>query len=152
MDKKNPLSELMQESMSKVREMVDTNTIVGQPINTPDGVTLIPISKVSIGFGGGGSIFGNKKDPAVDPNLGGCIGSGVKIDPVAFLTLKDGIVRVLPVAVPAVSTADRIVELVPDVVDKVTNFVASRTKPEEPAEHVICEDSPEIVVTPKKEK
>ena len=53
--KNNPLSEMMQESMAKVREMVDTNTIVGQPIETPDGVTLIPISRVSIGFGGGGS-------------------------------------------------------------------------------------------------
>ena len=56
MEKKNPLSALMQESMAKVREMVDTNTIVGQPITTPDGVTLIPVSKVSFGFGGGGAV------------------------------------------------------------------------------------------------
>ena len=57
MEQKNPLSEMMQESMAKVREMVDTNTIVGQPIQTPDGVTLIPISKVSFGFGGGDSLL-----------------------------------------------------------------------------------------------
>lgn len=131
MEKKNPLSELMQESMSKVREMVDTNTIVGQPIHTPDGVTLIPISRVSIGFGGGGAAFGNKKDAAADGNLGGGIGSGVKIDPVAFLIIKDGLVRVMPVAVPAVSTVDRIVEMVPDVVDRVSNFIS--TKKGEPA-------------------
>ena len=54
MDKKNSLGEMLQESMGKVREMVDANTIVGQPIHTDDGVTLIPISKVSFGFGGGG--------------------------------------------------------------------------------------------------
>jgi len=123
MQKRNPLTEMMQESMAKVREMVDTNTIVGQPIQTPDGVTLIPISKVSFGFGGGGSEFGNKKDPSVDPNLGGGVGAGVKIDPVAFLIGKDGSVRVMPVAVPATSTVDRIVEMVPDVVDKVTGLI-----------------------------
>ena len=58
MDKKNPLSELIQECMAKAREMADTNTIVGQPISTPDGVTLIPISKVSFGFGSGASDLG----------------------------------------------------------------------------------------------
>ncbi len=135
MEKKNPLSELMQESMAKVREMVDTNTIVGEPIHTPDGVTLIPISRVSIGFGGGGAAFGNKKEAASDGNLGGGIGSGVKIEPVAFLIVKDGSVRVMPVAVPAVSTVDRLVEMVPDVVDRVSGFISSRKKePEEPVE------------------
>ena len=92
--KNNPLSEMMQESMAKVREMVDTNTIVGQPIETPDGVTLIPISRVSIGFGGGGTAFGAKKAEPDDPkNLGTAIGAGVKIDPVAFLIVKDGFTR-----------------------------------------------------------
>ena len=57
MEKKNPLSSLMQEGMEKVRAMVDTNAIVGEPITTPDGVTLIPISRVSMGFGGGGAAF-----------------------------------------------------------------------------------------------
>ena len=126
MEKKNPLSELMQESMGKIREMVDTNTIVGQPITTPDGVTLIPVSKVSFGFGGGGAAFGNKKDTAADGNLGGGLGTGVKIDPVAFLIVKDGAVRMMPVSMPAKSTADRIVEMVPGVVDQVTGFVNSR--------------------------
>ena len=131
MEKKNPLSELMQESMAKVREMVDTNTIVGQPIVTPDGVTLIPISRVSMGFGGGGAAFGNKKEAAGD-NLAGGLGSGVKIDPVAFIIVKDGAVRMMPVAVPAKSTADRIVEMVPGVVDQVSSFISSR-KAAEPA-------------------
>ena len=128
MEKKNPLNEVLQESMAKVREMVDTNTIVGQPIQTPDGVTLIPISRVSFGFGGGGTAFGNKTEPAADPNLGTAMGAGVKVEPVSFLIIKDGTVRVLPVAVPAVTTVDRIVELVPDVVDKVSGFIKKKTE------------------------
>ena len=130
MEKKNPLNEVLQESMAKVREMVDTNTIVGQPIQTPDGVTLIPISRVSFGFGGGGTAFGNKKEPAADPNLGTAMGAGVKVEPVSFLIIKDGTVRVLPVAVPAVNTVDRIVEMVPDVVDKVSGFIKKKTEEE----------------------
>ncbi len=126
MEKKNPLSDLMRDGMDKMRAMVDTNAIVGQPISTPDGVTLIPISRVSMGFGGGGAAFGNKKDAASDGNLGAGIGTGVKIDPVAFLIVKDGHVRVMPVALPAATTVDRIVEMVPDVVDKVSEFVSKK--------------------------
>ena len=126
MDKKNPLSELIQECMAKAREMADTNTIVGQPISTPDGVTLIPISRVSVGFGGGGAVFGNKKDAAANDNLGGGIGSGVKIDPVAFLIVKDGFVRVMPVAAPAMNTVDRIVELVPEMVDRFSAMIEKK--------------------------
>lgn len=117
-EKMNPLSELMHSAMEKVREMVDTNTIVGQPITTPDGVTLIPISKVSFGFGSGGGDYGK-----VQPRgFGGGAGGGVKIDPVAFLVVKDGMTRVLPVAVPPVSTVDRIVEMTPDLMDKVEKY------------------------------
>ena len=100
MDKKHPVSELMRSTIEKIHELVDTNVIVGQPITTPDGVTLIPISRVNFGFGSGGG------------------GAGVKIDPVAFLTIKDGVTRVLPVAVPPVSTLDRIVDMAPDLMDK----------------------------------
>ena len=81
----HPLSDLMRSTMEKVHEMVDTNTIIGQPITTPDGVTLIPISKVSLGFGGGGGDYGK----GARENFGGGAGAGVKIDPVAFLILKE---------------------------------------------------------------
>ncbi len=118
MDKKNQLNDMMRTAMDKVREMVDTNTIVGQPITTPDGVTLIPISKVSFGFGGGGGDYGK----APQENFGGGSAAGVKIDPVAFLVIKDGATRVLPVAVPSVSTLDRVVEMVPDIMDKVEKY------------------------------
>ena len=119
MDKKHPVSELMRSTIQKVHELVDTNVIVGQPINTPDGVTLIPISRVNFGFGSGGGDYGK-----VQPKgFGGGGGAGVKIDPVAFLTIKDGVTRVLPVAVPPVSTLDRIVDMAPDLMDKAEKFL-----------------------------
>ena len=121
-NRNHPLSEVMQDAMGKVREMVDANTIVGQPIVTGD-VTLIPISKVSFGFGGGGGEYGGKGNPPAPQNVGAGVASGVKITPVAFLVVKEGTVRVLPVAVPAVSTVDRIVEMVPDLMDKVSGLI-----------------------------
>ena len=101
-EKKAPLSELMDTTMSKIREMVDSNSIIGEPITTPDGVTVIPVSRVSFGFGSGGSDYGKTTE-----KFGGGGGAGVKIDPVAFLIIKDGITRMMPVAVPAVATVDR---------------------------------------------
>ena len=126
MDKKHPLNDMMRSAMEKVREMVDTNTIVGQPITTPDGVTLIPISKVSFGFGGGGGDYGK----APKENFGGGTAAGVKIDPGAFLVIKDGSTRVLPVAVPPVNTVDRIVEMTPDILDKVEKFFDKKQEKE----------------------
>ena len=127
MEKKSPLNDLMRATMEKVHEMVDTNTIVGQPITTPDGVTLIPISKVSFGFGTGGGDYGKNLPKE---NFGGGSGAGVKIDPVAFLVIKDGATRVLPVAVPAVTTVDRVVEMVPDLLEKVEKFFAKKEEKE----------------------
>lgn len=116
-EKNFPLAELTRQTMEKLREMVDTNTIVGQPISTPDGVTLIPISKVSFGFGSGGGDYGKTAQ-----SFGGGSGVGVKIDPVAFLVTKEGVTRVLPVAVPPASAVDRVIDLVPDVMDKVEKY------------------------------
>ena len=125
-NKNTPLNGLMQSTMEKVHEMVDTNTIVGQPITTPDGVTLIPISKVSLGFGGGGGDYGK----GTKENFGGGAGAGVKIDPVAFLILKDGVARMLPVAAAPMSTVDRIVDMVPDVMAKVEKYIDQKQEKE----------------------
>ena len=118
LEKKAPLNDMMETAMGKIREMVDSNSIIGEPITTPDGVTVIPISRVSVGFGSGGGDYGTAKT-----NLGGGAGAAVKIDPVAFLIVKDGVTRVMPVAVPAVATVDRVLELVPEVLDRVENFI-----------------------------
>ena len=92
---KTNLSEMMETSMSKVREMVSSDTVIGQPITTTDGVTLVPVSRLSFGFSCGGSDFGT----------------------------QDGVTRVMPVTIPAMGTADRIIEMVPQVLDRVENFI-----------------------------
>lgn len=125
---------MLESTIAKIREMVDVNSVIGQPITTPDGVTIIPISKVSVGFGGGGSDFVSKNVNHQENPFGGGAGGGVKIVPIAFLVVKDGNVRMLPVAAPANTTADRIVEQVPDVLDKVAAFIDSRTPKAEKAE------------------
>ncbi len=120
------LPNMLENTIAKIREMVDVNSVVGQPINTPDGVTIIPISKVSVGLAGGGSDFVSKNVNHQENPFGGGVGAGVKVSPVAFLVIKDGSVRMLPVAAPANTTADRLVELVPDTLDKVAAFIDSR--------------------------
>ena len=117
------LPNMLETTIQKIREMVDVNTVVGNPIQTPDGVTIIPVSKVSVGFGGGGSDFSNKNG---DNPFGGGVGGGVKVSPVCFLIVKDGAVRMMPVAEPASATADRIVEMIPDTLDKLTSYLDSR--------------------------
>ena len=125
--KRHPLNDLMQSTMDRIREMVDTNTIVGQPITTPDGVTLSPISKVSFGFGSGGADYG-KTTPK--ENFGGGSAAGVRIDPVAFLVIREGNTRVLPVAVPPATTVDRVIDMVPDLLEKVEKYLDKKEEKE----------------------
>lgn len=122
------LPNMLESTIEKIREMVDANSVMGTPITTADGVTIIPISKVSVGIGGGGSDFVSKNPNKQENPFGGAAAAGVKVTPVAFLILKEGSVRMLPVAAPANTTADRIVEQIPDLLDKVANFVDTRTK------------------------
>lgn len=121
------LPNMLETAIQKIREMVDVNSVIGEPIHTPDGVTIIPVSKVSVGFGGGGSDFANKTGS--EP-FGGGVGGGVKVSPVCFLIVKDGNVRMMAVAEPASSTADRIVEMLPDTLDKLTAYLDSKKKSE----------------------
>lgn len=120
------LPNMLENTIQKIREMVDVNSVIGAPISTPDGVTIIPVSKVSVGFGGGGSDFVNKSGG--ENPFGGGVGGGVKVTPICFLIVKDGNVRMMPVAAPANTTADRIVEMIPDTLDKISAFVDSKTK------------------------
>jgi sporulation protein YtfJ len=101
---------------------------VGEPIVTQDGVTIIPISKITVGIGGGGSDFVSKNVNRQENPFGGGVGAGVKVTPVAFLIIKEGNVRMLPVAAPANTTTDRIVEMIPDTLDKIAAFIDSRTE------------------------
>ena len=122
------LPNMLENTISKIREMVDVNSVVGDPITTADGVTIIPISKISVGVAGGGSDYVSKHENKHENPFGGGAGGGVKVTPIAFLVIKDGIVRVLPIALPASTTADRLVEQIPDTLDRIVNFIDSRTK------------------------
>ena len=120
------LPNMLENTIAKIREMVDVNSVIGTPITTPDAVTIIPVSKISVGVGGGGSDFVSKNPNKQENPFGGGAGGGVKVTPVAFLVVKEGSVRVLPIPAPANTTADRIVEQVPDVLDKLADFIDSR--------------------------
>ena len=103
----NQISAVMTATMSKIKEMVDTNTVVGEPITTPDDITLIPLSRVSFAFASGGSEFPMKENK----NGVGCgSGAGVKVEPMGFLIVKDGNVRMLNVMPPASNTFDRLID------------------------------------------
>ena len=115
------LGDIMSVTMEKLRNMVDVNTIVGTPISTQDGITLIPISKVSFGFASGGSDFSGKKQEA-PVMFGGGSGAGVSIVPIAFLVVSEGNVKLLPMATAPNTTVDRLVEMVPDVIDKISDY------------------------------
>ena len=120
------LPNMLQDTISKIREMVDVNSVIGDPITTPDGVTIVPVSKVSVGFGGGGSDFTTKNAGSGEMPFGGGVGGGVKVTPICFLIVKDGNVRMMPVPVPANSTADRIVEMMPDTLEKLNALLDSK--------------------------
>lgn len=113
----HPIDGLMKTTMDKIKEMVDVNTIIGDPITSPDGTIIIPVSKVSYGFASGGSDFPTKKENK--DCFGGGSGAGVTIQPVAFLTVYKGNVKLMPIE-KYDGAADRVVGMVPDLVDKVT--------------------------------
>ena len=118
----NPIGELMNNTMESVRNILKVDTVVGDPIYTPDGITLVPISKVSVGFGGGGVEFTSKKAGEARP-YGGGNATGVKIEPIGFLVIKEGNIRMINVTPPASNTVDRIIDLVPQVIDRVDSFI-----------------------------
>ena len=116
------LPNMLENTIAKIREMVDVNSVIGEAIVVGD-TTIIPVSKVSVGFGGGGSDFTKNTNA-----FGGGAGGGVKVQPICFLVVnKDGNVRMMPVPVPANTTADRLVEMVPDTLDKISAFIDSKT-------------------------
>ena len=123
MEKQHPIGDLMTTTMQKLREIADVNTIVGKPILAGE-ITIIPISKLTVGFASGGSDFTSKNQkPEDDNSFGGGSGAGMNLSPVAFLIVKGDSVRLMPVAPPPCSAVDRVVEMVPDVIDKVTGFI-----------------------------
>lgn len=135
MNMAHPIGDLVEATMTKIRSMMDANTVVGTPIEA-GGVTVIPVCKISIGYGSGGSDFAQKNQKPENPNaFGGGAGMGVSITPISFLVIRDGNVRMVAVDQPASTVADRVIDLVPNVVDKVSAMV-DKKKGETPAVEV----------------
>ena len=117
----HPIQNLMNVTMDKIRQMVDSNTIVGKPITTDDGTTILPVSKVSFGFASAGTDF-DGKNAANKDLFGGGSGAGVNIQPVAFLVVKDGCVRTIQLS-DGNNTVDRAPTMIPELVEKVSALI-----------------------------
>lgn len=129
MEQKHPINDVLGLTMERLKQMVDVNTIVGTPITTPDGVTVIPISRVSMGFATGGSDFSPKSLPANKDNcFGAGSGAGVSITPVSFLILRGDNVRIINASPVPDGVVEKAISMVPDLVDKVTEAVSSQKK------------------------
>ena len=132
--KEHPLNDLMGATLEKIRALVDVNAVVGQPIQTGE-VTIIPVSKVSFGFASGGSDFvGKNQKPEAENAFGGGSGAGVNINPIAFLVVRGDNVRLLYVAPPLDGAVDRVVDMVPELVDKVTGFIEKQQEKKDNAD------------------
>ena len=121
----NQVNNLLGVTMDKIKQMVDVNTVIGGPVTTPDGTTVIPVSRVSYGFASGGSDLPSKAQSSAGLFAGGS-GAGITISPIAFLTIHQGNVRVLQIE-PYLSSVDRALEKVPDVVDKISGLFSKNT-------------------------
>ena len=121
------MADFLKQSIAKIKEMVDANTVVGDPVTTPDGVTLVPVSRVSVGFAGGGGDLVKQRDGCV-----GGRGAGIRIEPIGFLVVKDGVVRMLNIQPPAITTLDRVIDLVPQLLDRAEAFIDKKSTPGAP--------------------
>lgn len=119
-----PIAELVATAMNSIKEMVDVNTIVGEPVETADGTMIIPISRVSFGFGAGGTEFTSKAKPVEgDANFGGGTGGGVSINPMGFLVVNGGSVQFLPVGAQG---PEKLVDYIPVAIEKVAGYVKKK--------------------------
>lgn len=120
----HPIQGLMQTTMESIKNMVDVNTILGDPVETPDGTVILPVSRVSFGFAAGGSEF----EPEVERKVGspgfpfgGGSGAGISLSPVGFLVVGNGQVRLLPVWGTALH--DRLIDIAPKMIDQLSSIL-----------------------------
>ncbi len=111
--------------MGKLRELVDANTVIGQAITTADGTTIIPVSKVAFGFGSGGSDFASKQPKDL---FGGGSGGGVSVQPVAFLVIRDGDVKLLQMNGDSL---ERLTNAIPEAVEKLSSIISKNKEKKE---------------------
>jgi len=122
------LSKMIETALENIRKMTDVNTVVGEPIKVSGGTTVIPVSKVSVGFASGGMDFSNKTAPEKAPNFGGGTGSGFTITPIAFLVIdENGNVNLLNMNAPAPANND-LIGKISGLVDKAPSMIEKITK------------------------
>ena len=119
----HPIENLMRSTLENLKDMIDSNTIIGEPIETKDGGYIVPVSKVSFGFASGGSEFHPNERDTHNP-FGGASGAGITVKPVAFLVLKNGVSRLLPVE--ADTSIDRIIDTIPQVIDMIKSAFSDK--------------------------
>ncbi len=131
----HPINGLMETAMQSIRGMVDVNTIVGEPVESKDGTVIIPISKVSFGFGAGGSEFGKRDSDHDIPgaNFGGGSGGGASIEPVAFMVVGNEQIKLMPIE-KNTSPVEDIIDSVPTLVDKVIKALKKKKTKADKAE------------------
>jgi sporulation protein YtfJ len=123
MSESTKLEALVKSAMDKVKELSEAETIVGKPIETSDGTTIIPVSKVSFGLASGGSDLGAEKN-----GFGGGSGAGVTISPMAFIVIRNGETKLLQMTTTT-PYQNAVVNVVPEVVDKIIDFIDKKTEP-----------------------
>ena len=138
METEHPIEQIMRASMNSIKDMIDVNTIIGDPIETINNTIIIPISKVCFGFAAGGSEFSKetideyakkyKDEEEIKYKLpfGGGTGAGVSINPIAFIVAQAGDVKLIPIS--HFSTLDRLIDYVPDLFKKIDNKLGKKTE------------------------
>lgn len=124
----NMVSEMLAGVSDSFKGMIDANSVVGEPISAQDGTIIVPISKLSFGFGGGGFEYDSKKSGDArfnDKNFSGGMGGGASVQAEAFLVINNGNVRLIPMGGGS-SPIDKIVDLMPGMIDKVNGFISTR--------------------------
>ncbi len=138
-EKNTNLEGLVRTAIEKIKEVVDVETVVGKPITVPNGTIIIPVSKIAVGFGSGGSDIPAKSEKEL---FGGGMGGGVTIQPLAFITIMpDGNVKLLQMTINA-PKENAALALIPDVVDKITGFM-SKNKESAPKDESSMEEKAE---------
>ena len=120
----HPIQQLINDAMGKMREIVDSNTVIGTPITTREGTTILPVSKIRFGFVSGGTDFANEKQKDL---FGGAASSGASITPVGFLVIKGDSVKLIQLAENG-RAVDRVLNMVPEVLDKLEGFISKDKK------------------------
>lgn len=134
----HPIEGMMGVTIEKIKQMADSNTIVGEPIDCGSGVVIIPISKISYGFASGGSDLPTKTQKDL---FGGGAGAGVTIEPIAFISVSNGETKLLQID-PLHSTADRIISMIPDLIEKINDMTSKKKNEVKKEKSNLVNDSP----------